>query len=177
MKNKGCHSSCHGSCSSSCHGDCHGGCHGGYGCTGSCHGGYGCTGGCTGGYGCTGGGCTGGCGGFGGYAPPAMMPPAVIPEAPKEKGKTSADAAPATIVVKLPAEAKLMVDGNATVSTSARRVFVSPALDRGTEYFYTLQAEIVRDGKVETRTAKVAVRAGEESKVEINFPTPAVASK
>src|SRR5579871_2913635 len=160
---------------------CHGGyavCSGGYGCTGGyaaygCHGGYG-------GYGCTGG-YMGGVGCAGGYmmAPPGpgMAPmPATgkAPEGgktekapapkPKEQGSVSA---PATIVVSLPAEAKLTVDGVATQSTSATRVFATPALDRGNEYFYTLTAEIARNGKTVTATKKVAVRAGEETRVSL----------
>jgi uncharacterized protein (TIGR03000 family) len=107
------------------------------------------------------------------------MPPAgtVIPVEPKEMKKTSVETAPATIVVNLPAAAKLTVDGKPTTSTSDRRVFVSPALERGMEYFYTLKAEVVRDGKTEMRTEKVTVRAGEETKVQINFATPTVAAK
>src|SRR5205823_11966785 len=107
----------------------------------------GCNGGCHGGHGGH-----GGCGGYGapGYGAPTMPPPGTtIPVEPKEK-KTSVEPAPATIVVTLPTEAKLTVDGNPTTSTSDRRVFVSPALDRGMEYFYTLKAEVVRDGKTET---------------------------
>jgi len=164
---KGCSSSCHscgGGCHGGCHGGCQGGCHGGYGCCGGgCHGGYVCGGGCHGGAGCHG--CTG----------PAPIP--VKPKEKKEEKKTSLEPAPATIVVNLPADAKLTVDGNPTTSTSAQRVFVSPALETGLEYSYTLTAEVVRDGKTETRTEKVAVRAGEETKVEINFATPTVAAK
>src|SRR5438270_121531 len=129
--------------------------------------GHGCKG-CSS-YGCGGGARHGGC--EGGYGAPAMPPAGtVLPVEPTPK-KTSLEPAPATIVVNLPAEAKLTVDGNPTTSTSDRRVFVSPALDRGMEYFYTLKAEVVRGGKTETRTEKVTVRAGEETKVDINFAT------
>jgi uncharacterized protein (TIGR03000 family) len=110
-------------------------------------------------------------------APIAPVTPGPGPVKPGDGKKTGLDnAAPATIVVTLPAEAKLLVDGNATTSTSGRRVFISPALERGMEYSYTLTAEVVRDGKTETRTEKVAVRAGEETNVNINFPA-SVASK
>lgn len=168
-----------------CHGDY--GCHGGYGY--GCHGGYAgysCTGGAYGGFGCT-----GGYGGYGGYmgcaggymmAPPAGMAPmpatGKAPEGgktekapapkPKEQGSVSA---PATIVVSLPAEAKLAVDGVATQSTSGTRVFATPALDRGNEYFYTLTAEIARNGKTVSTSKKVAVRAGEETRVSLEFPS------
>ena len=164
------------------------GCHGGYAsCSGGYGmGGYGCTGGYGGGYGCTGG-YMGGYGCAGGYVIPqgqpgmAPMPgPGKMPEkstkptekapAPKPTGETSLTA-PATIVVSLPAEAKLSVDGAATQATSTTRVFATPALDRGNEYFYTLTAEIARNGKTVTATKKIAVRAGEETRVSLEFPS------
>ncbi len=164
---------CSGSCSG-CSGSCHGGHskHSGHGCCGGCDG---CHGGglfqkmknrhgCCGGYsGCCGGGCTGCTGCTGGHA-------AIIetsPSMPKAEA-----AAPATIVVSLPTEAKLTIDDNATSSTSERRVFVSPALEAGQEYYYTLKAEV----KGEVRTERVAVRAGQEVNVKIEFPS-SVASK
>jgi uncharacterized protein (TIGR03000 family) len=120
-----------------------------------------------------GGGCMGGA--------PAAMPPAggKAPEkvpAPKRETKTMAPA-PATVVVSLPAEAKLTVDGTPTVSTSALRRFVSPALEQGQEYYYEFKAEIVRDGKAVTVSRKVAVRAGEETQVAIEAPLASVAAK
>jgi len=97
-------------------------------------------------------------------------------EAPKKE--EAGAAAPATIVVSLPANAKLLIDDRATSSTSANRTFATPALEQGKEYYYTLTAEIVRDGKNETVTQKVAVRAGEASRVNIEFPAAtSVASK
>ena len=82
---------------------------------------------------------------------------------------------PATLVVTLPANASLTVDGNATVSTSARRVLVTPALEQG-EYVYNLRAEIVRDGQTVAETATVNVRPGETTEVTFNF-TATVASR
>jgi uncharacterized protein (TIGR03000 family) len=82
----------------------------------------------------------------------------------------------AVIVVSLPADAKLTVDGEATASTSGRRVFVSPALPTGQSYHYTLQAEVVVDGKSVTVSKTVAVRAGEQSEVTLT-PVTAVAAR
>ena len=163
----GCHGGCYGSCNGGCYGSCNGGCNGSYngGCNGSCNGG------CVGSYN---GGCVGYEGGNGCVGAPIVAPsvaPVVIPEK-----KMSQASAPATIIVRLPAEAKLTVDGNVTTSTSAQRVFVSPALEQGQEYFYTLTAEVVRDGKSASRTERIAVRAGEETNVNITFPAT-VASK
>ncbi len=93
---------------------------------------------------------------------------------PEKKGDT---AAPATIQVNLPADAKLTIDGAATTSTSANRTFATPALENGKEFFYTLTAEIVRDGKTLTASKRVAVRAGAESRVSIEIPEATVAAK
>jgi len=78
--------------------------------------------------------------------------------------------APATIVVRLPADAKLMIDGNPTTSTQGVRTFVSPPLQPGRDYQYTLRAEVMRDGKKVERTRDVTVRAGQPSEVTIDLP-------
>jgi uncharacterized protein (TIGR03000 family) len=77
--------------------------------------------------------------------------------------------APATIVVSLPADAKLTVDGTATQSTDSVRAFVSPPLQAGKDYQYTLRAEVTRDGKKVERTRDVNVRAGRTSEVNFDF--------
>ena len=82
----------------------------------------------------------------------------------------------ATIVVSLPADAKLTIDGQATTSTSEHRVFVSPSLPAGQEYHYTLQAEVVVDGKPVTLSKTIAVRAGEQSQVTL-APITGVAAR
>ncbi len=81
--------------------------------------------------------------------------------------KKTTMAAPATIVVSLPADARLSIDDAATTSTSVRRVFVSPELNPGREYHYTLKAEWVRDGKPVVVSKTVTVSAGNETKVTI----------
>jgi uncharacterized protein (TIGR03000 family) len=74
-------------------------------------------------------------------------------------------AAPATITVSVPADAKLFVDDAATTSVSETRTFTSPTLNTGKDYHYTLKAEIVRQGQKLTASERVTVRAGEETKV------------
>lgn len=75
----------------------------------------------------------------------------------------------------LPADAKLSIDGRPTVSTSESRLFESPGLPPGKTFHYVLKATAVRDGKTETVTKQVAVRAGEDTRVKIEIPEPAVA--
>jgi uncharacterized protein (TIGR03000 family) len=97
---------------------------------------------------------------------------------PESKGKEEAKLpAPATIVVNLPAEAKLTIDDAATTSTSSTRVFASPALEPGRDYFYTLKAEVVRDGKTVTATKRITVHAGEETQVSLEVPVGSVAQR
>jgi len=166
----GCRSSCSSSvvshgCSSSCS---RGGLFGGGGGGGlfhrnSCRGSSYCTGGAV----VCSSACTGGT-----VAPPVKkeMPKG---EPVKEPKKTSIDA-PATINVSLPAEARLLVDGNATKSTTDRRTLVTPTLLVGSTYIYNMTAEIVREGRTITQTQEVAVRGGESINVTFNFPAQTV---
>jgi uncharacterized protein (TIGR03000 family) len=106
--------------------------------------------------------------------PPAKMPEEI--KKPKTDGKTAIDA-PATIIVSLPADAKLMVDDTITRSTTATRYFASPVLESGKEFHYTLKAEIVRDGKTYTAVRRVPVRAGEETRITLEFPEESLAQQ
>jgi len=85
--------------------------------------------------------------------------------------QVASNEAPATILVSLPADAKLMIDDETTSSTSAQRVFVSPNLPTGKEFHYTLKAEIVVNGKAVVVTERVAVKAGEQSRITLSAPT------
>jgi uncharacterized protein (TIGR03000 family) len=160
------------------------GCHGGWG-----HGGYGCSGGY--GHGCYGGhfsyGCYGGHG-CGGYAPvysapagaPAMPAPAPAPApAPKPEGTTPkvGSLTQATLIVSLPADAKLTIDGAETASKSAVRTFISPELKSGVDYVYTLKAEMVSNGQTVTAEKQVTVRAGVETRATIEMPVATTAAK
>jgi uncharacterized protein (TIGR03000 family) len=85
--------------------------------------------------------------------------------------------APATLVVRLPADARLTIDGYPPRSTSGTRWFVTPPLEPGRTFHYELRAEVERGGKRLTQTRQVAVRAGQESNVTIDFPGPSVAGR
>src|SRR5262249_21221806 len=142
----------------SCYGCSGCGCWGCYGC--SCWGGWGCScSGCWGCYGCHG--CSGCYGCHGGVV--------VVPTAPAAEVKkmAAAPAQPAKVVVSLPDDAKLFVEGQLSKQTSATRTIVTPALQSGSEYVYTLKVECVRDGKTVTETKDVAFRAG--STVQVDF--------
>ena len=182
--------SCHGSAymNSSCYGSCSG-CHGGV-----IYAGSSAYGGC---YGSSfpGGGCSGtiihgasypSMSGSTSYTPtiisetvvPATGTPMVSPPADKpkdtDKPKTSLDAA-AHLALTLPADAKLFVDGQLIGGQGERRQFHTPELVAGQAYYYEFQAEFEINGKRETETKRVVVRAGES--LTASFPKLIAAAK
>lgn len=178
-----CYGSCHGSRCSGCWGSCSGsyysscsGCYGsscwGSSCSGSCSGCYGSayyySGSCYGGHSCYG--CSGSCSGCYGtstsaYPPSFEYTQPAAPAAPATKPPTSMNnsPAPAVVSIALPADAKLYVDGQLTKTMDkAVRTFATPELENGQEYRYTMKAEVVRDGIVQSETKTVIVKAGAE---------------
>jgi uncharacterized protein (TIGR03000 family) len=179
----------HGSHGASDYGGCYG-CYRGYG-----YGGSGCSGGAYyGGYGFGGYGSgstyAAGCYGAGWYAsgcygagcagtphPPSQVTPPAgpsgapaperVPAPKKEEQKTTA-LDQALLIVNLPADAKLYVDDKLTTATSDRRVFNSPGLADGQEYYYILRAEVVREGKTQSKTKRVLFHARDV--IETSFP-------
>ena len=89
---------------------------------------------------------------------------------PSGHGKKVAAASPnaATVVVTLPADAKLTVDGDATVSTSSERTFETPELVAGKTYAYTLEATFQQDGKAVVVSKKIKIEAGKTATVDLN---------
>jgi uncharacterized protein (TIGR03000 family) len=84
---------------------------------------------------------------------------------------------PARILVRLPADARLLIDGEPTRSTSDSRRFLSPPLPPGRNFVYLLRAEVVRQGKTLSEVRDVTVRAGEETVVNLTVPRAQVAGK
>jgi uncharacterized protein (TIGR03000 family) len=175
-----------------------GGCCGGWtcsGCCGGCWGGW--RGGCCGFFhrfhhwrccGCCGGVVTcAGCVGCAGVMPGGVMPSAspgtpsktFAPEVSSQNGETPhvfvnyqprETSRPATVLVNLPADAKLTFNGWTSNNNSTTRRFRTPALEPGEEFAYTIRAELVRDGQTVVQNHRVVVRAGQETRVNIDFP-------
>lgn len=93
---------------------------------------------------------------------PAPMPPTTP--------KSSQLHAPARIVVQLPADARLTVDGHQTRSTSAERVFISPPISSEEQHFYEFQATVERNGMPIQITRLIQVRAGHTTYFSIDEP-------
>ena len=95
--------------------------------------------------------------------PPGMLPPPTpAPKDPPMKPPESGE-----MTIHLPADAKLLFNGTAAIGAGATRRFATPTLEPGREYAYDLSAEVVRDGRVQTVTERVIVRAGEKTRVTL----------
>ncbi len=116
------------------------------------------------------------------YATPMVVPP---PEVRDERyymknqlpqpGSTVSSRA--TVIVKLPADAKLFAEGRPLTLTSAERSFVTPELPTGREYSYTFRVEYERGGRTLSETQKVNVQAGKTANLEFNDLVLGVAPK
>ncbi len=157
----------------------YGGYCGGYGGYCGSYGGCGYGGGYYGGYcgGYSGGYCSSPCYSYASYpvyscAPMYCYPMQAAPKMEEKKKKMEEVSTRATIVVHLPADAKLTFDGEGTKSTSATRTFVTPELKPGTSYSYTVKAEVMKDGKpVVIEQKKVSFRAGQTTEVTLGEPS------
>jgi uncharacterized protein (TIGR03000 family) len=84
-------------------------------------------------------------------------------------------AEPANLLVRLPTDARLSVDGTPTKQTGAERRFVSPPLEPGQKYSYTLTASWEPNNYTKiTRTRKAIVQAGQQTEVDLNKADPNV---
>ena len=98
-----------------------------------------------------------------------VKPPVIVPEPPvKPKTPLGLESAPASVIVSLPADARLLANGIRTTQTSAERHFTTPALEAGRVYHYNFTVEVVRDGRPITETRQVEVQAGLETRVSFN---------
>jgi uncharacterized protein (TIGR03000 family) len=93
---------------------------------------------------------------------------------PRDESRSEASA---TLIVSLPADARLFVGSYLTRSTSAQRTFISPPLQPGKQYHYTLTAEVQRDGQVHSLRKQVPVAAGREVRIDFDFDQPVRATR
>ncbi|OWK40600.1 Keratin [Fimbriiglobus ruber] len=112
-------------------------------------------------------------------APPTPAIPSEVRDSPYyQSGYARAGGAMgrATVVVRLPADARLYAEGRLLSLASTERTFVSPPLPGGLDFTYTFRAEYVRDGETITRSKRIAIRAGTASLVEFADGTQASAA-
>lgn len=78
-----------------------------------------------------------------------------------------------TVIVTLPADARLTVNGQPTRNTSAERRFITPPLPG--EGTYLFRAEVERGGETIAREQRVVVRPGQETRVALDFASASIA--
>jgi uncharacterized protein (TIGR03000 family) len=81
-----------------------------------------------------------------------------------------------TLIIRLPADAKLFLAGHETKATGAVREFSTTKLPGGSQWAsYAVRAVVDRDGHEEVREANVSLKAGETRELSIDFDAPQVA--
>jgi uncharacterized protein (TIGR03000 family) len=78
----------------------------------------------------------------------------------------------AKITVIVPADAELYFDGYETTETGPERDFVTPALNKGTNYSYSIRAVWTENGSPVERSRKVTIQAGSQVRVDLTSPLP-----
>jgi uncharacterized protein (TIGR03000 family) len=76
--------------------------------------------------------------------------------------------APASVLVKAPADVMIRVNGQRISRRATEETFLTPALRPGQAYAYQFQAEVTRNGERVTRSRQVIVRTGRRSVVDFS---------
>jgi uncharacterized protein (TIGR03000 family) len=101
--------------------------------------------------------------------PPQPVPPKK--DEPKKKDPQKTSSLPgdkAQVIVSLPADAKLIAEGQQTAGSGSERSFITPSLPEGQDFHYTLKIEYQDGTETKTKTAKLTVRGGHRSELDFN---------
>jgi uncharacterized protein (TIGR03000 family) len=79
----------------------------------------------------------------------------------------AANQEPATVVLSVPEDAEVWIDGVPTSQRGYERRFVTPPLDKGERYHYTIRAAWSADGKGFEESRTVPLQAGRQVRVSI----------
>jgi uncharacterized protein (TIGR03000 family) len=90
-------------------------------------------------------------------------PPSEIASAPAKR------VANATLVVTVPEDAVVFINGKATQTRGALRKYFSKGLEQGETYRYTIRAQVIRGGATVEDTRVARVCAGETKSVTLDF--------
>jgi len=112
------------------------------------------------------------------YSASVPFPPAAKPTGDQRETKPELKGT-ARLLIELPADAKLFIDGALVNSSIGVRQFHTPTLAEGQTFFYDLRVETVRDAKPVAQTKRVYVRANEvvRESFRASMEAPSIASK
>ena len=95
-----------------------------------------------------------------------------------ESTDVSAKPVATTLLVNVPAKAKVFLSGAATDATGSSRQYVTHRLAEGQSWDnYLVRAEIERDGRKISRVPRVSIDGGETRQLNFDFDSPAVATR
>jgi uncharacterized protein (TIGR03000 family) len=86
------------------------------------------------------------------------------------------ETAPANVTVIVPTGAKLTVN-DVVVNVNGNQTFQTPNLEKGKNYFYTVKAELNRDGRTVADTRRIDVTAGKAVTVDFTKESTLTASR
>lgn len=107
--------------------------------------------------------------------PPMTTPTAPTPPAPAAgtpPGTTYQLQDAGYLLVSVPEDAKVFVNGRATTSTGSERQYVSRGLENGQRYSYEVRAEVIRDGKTVSETQTAQLTAGAQANLTFKLAAP-----
>jgi uncharacterized protein (TIGR03000 family) len=91
-------------------------------------------------------------------------------EAEPDDQATATDPNIVLLGVRVPADARVWIEGRLMNQSGPIRLFESPALEPDSDYHYEIQARWTEGGKQVTRSRQVTVRAGD--RIIVNFAEP-----
>ena len=91
---------------------------------------------------------------------------------PPAGDSTRASTGSGTLIVRLPEDAKLIVNGRSTTSVGSTRQFVSNGLQAGLQYPYSLQATMTVNGREIVKTHELRLESGDLREVDFDFDVP-----
>ncbi|NDC53954.1 MAG: TIGR03000 domain-containing protein [Planctomycetia bacterium] len=103
---------------------------------------------------------------------PASGGEAIATPQPAKTDSTAIPADAALLVVTLPAEAQVFVNGTKTSATGSLRRYVSRGLEAGKDYEYVVRMVVDRDGAEHEETRVVSLSAGVRKTVEFGAVAP-----
>lgn len=158
------------------YGACYGGAYNGFGVSFQCHGCYGCYGG----WSCYGSPTTPAVNQLiapvppqgipqGDLAPPPVNPTPAVPGVPMSQNIENRIRT--KVVIEVPENAKLFVDGMLMKDGPTQRVFQTPPLSPNETYFYDVRVEVTTNGVVSSNSQRIVVRPGESVVADLRVPS------
>jgi uncharacterized protein (TIGR03000 family) len=107
-------------------------------------------------------------------APPELdtTPTPPPPPAPDTAGEADS----AKLNVRVPQDAKIVINDYETSSKGVERSYVSRGLQEGLDYEFEVRAEVIRDGRTLTKSKLVRLQANGTADIAFDFDSPQVAS-